>query len=78
MTERLACLICGHDVRRDLEMALVRWRDPVDGRVFDWIPRCLDRDGCRRRCEFIGDTWPVADTAREASGHGPQARMGVG
>ncbi len=55
-----ACLICGAE-RADVAMALVEWREPVDGVTWTSIPRCRDRTGCRTRLEALGDPWPVAD-----------------
>lgn len=53
------CAICGD--RELVDFGLVRWRDPLPGAVFDSAWRCRDRMACRRRCEAIGDLWPIDD-----------------
>jgi hypothetical protein len=59
----LTCLICGHETadRRAVEVHLARFREPVEGRLFATIPRCLDFAACRARCEANGEAWPLDD-----------------
>jgi hypothetical protein len=60
------CLICG-DLSLDVRTQLVEWRDPVGGRRYEAIPRCIDRTACRSRVEAQGETWPVgSEPVREA------------
>jgi hypothetical protein len=65
MSERLACAICG-DESHDVRMALIEWKQPIDGVRFDSVPRCADRAACRVRCEAMGEDWPVPEPSRAA------------
>jgi len=59
MTRTEACLLCGGI--SDVSVSLVEWREPIDGRRFEALPRCRDRSACRERCELLGDPWLVVD-----------------
>jgi hypothetical protein len=55
------CLLCG-DESPDVSVALVRYRPEFStGRAYDHVPRCRDHEACRRRCQAIGEAWPVAE-----------------
>ena len=54
------CALCGH-TGGDVEPGLVAWREPVEGKTYDWLDRCRDRHLCRNRVELVGDAWPVDD-----------------
>lgn len=56
------CGLCGNPTRGEVDVSLVRWARPVLGKLFDWMPRCVDRDACRDRVEARpGGVWQVAD-----------------
>lgn len=55
------CVLCGNDVRGEVAVAMVWWREPMAGRVCDSVPRCLDRAACRTRAERVDGSWLAAD-----------------
>lgn len=64
--ELVRCRICDHwgpDSRDQdgVQTGPVRWFDPLPGKVFDAVPRCLDHEACWRRVTDAGDPWPVND-----------------
>lgn len=76
LLEALTCLICGHETsdRRAVDAHLARFREPVEGRLFATIPRCLDFAACRVRCEANGDAWPLDDGTPAPLRPVPEAR----
>lgn len=63
MAELVGCVICGHE-GHDVKPSLIEWREPLDGARFDIVPRCEDRRACRRRCEDLGEQWPIPEPSR--------------
>jgi len=58
---RLACLICGAETG-EVVNGIVEWREPVDHRRWQDLPRCRDVEGCWTRVTSIaGEDWPVND-----------------
>lgn len=57
-----ACLICGDS--ESVRTSLVAWREPVGGRTFEAIPRCVDHDACQARVHEQGDTWPLWESGK--------------
>ncbi len=57
--EMLPCAICGSETE-PTRLELLEWREPVDGKRYDHVPRCLDRVACRARTE-LSEPWPVED-----------------
>lgn len=58
---RQACLLCGSDTAA-VSIRIVEWSDPIDGRRFEALPRCRDRDTCWSRVTVdLGEDWPIAD-----------------
>jgi hypothetical protein len=58
---RPACLICGADAG-EITVRLVEWREPIDARRYEHLPRCRDVDACWARVTSIaGEDWPVND-----------------
>jgi hypothetical protein len=60
MSRYRVCILCMAE-GQELAYLVIRWRRPVDGRIFTAGPRCVDRAGCRARVETSGDTWEVAE-----------------
>jgi len=61
VTRKLACLLCGADTG-EIHVVLVEWREPVDHRRWQDLPRCRDVDACWTRVTSIaGEDWPVND-----------------
>lgn len=59
--QRLACLLCGADTG-EITVRLVEWREPIGGRLYESIPRCVRIDDCWARVTtVVGEDWPVAD-----------------
>lgn len=60
------CLLCGNQARGEVLVSLVRFLEPtVPGRLFDHMPRCVNRAACRARIEAAGLRWEVADTVAD-------------
>lgn len=55
----MACVLCGVE-DHGVSVSLVEWREPIDGRRFDAVARCKDREACRRRVEASGEEWEAA------------------
>lgn len=54
------CMLCGlHD--HTVRIGLVEWREPVEGQRFSAVPRCQDREACRKRCELAGIDWELVE-----------------
>ena len=58
----MSCALCGQ-TDYQVKVALVEWRDPVEGQRFSAVARCQDRVGCRRRVEESGQEWEVVEGA---------------
>lgn len=57
---RPACVLCGSDV--EVGVSLIEWREPINGRRFESVPRCRNRRTCRERVALLGEPWPAADS----------------
>lgn len=61
MSPQLACLLCGADTG-EITVRLVEWREPIGGRLYESIPRCVRIDDCWARVTaVVEEDWPVAD-----------------
>ncbi len=60
----LWCVACGAE-GPGVHPVLSRWRDPLPGRPFEVVPRCVDRVRCREHTEAQGDEWPFADAGEK-------------
>ena len=61
MSPQLSCLLCGADTG-EITVRLVEWREPIGGRLYESIPRCVRVDDCWSRVTtVVGEDWPVAD-----------------
>jgi hypothetical protein len=61
MSPQLACLLCGAD-DGEVTVRLVEWREPIAGRRYDTLPRCVNVEACWTRVtSVIGEDWPVND-----------------
>jgi len=58
----VTCLLCG--ATGDVRVALVAWRQPLAGRRFEAVPRCMDHAGCHRRVAEQGEDWPLVETGK--------------
>jgi len=59
-----ACLLGGtSSAVAEIKVSLVDWLepDPLTGRIFEDLPRCVDREACRARVEAAGASWEVRD-----------------
>lgn len=61
MSRPSACLICGSE-SAVVTVSLVEWAEPIDGRRWESLPRCIDRQACRERLELLGERWPIRDS----------------
>lgn len=59
----LTCALCGTSSRNRtvVAMGLVQWREPRNGRRWDALPTCCDREACRVRALALGEPWDVDD-----------------
>ncbi len=58
---RQACLLCGADTG-EISMSLVEWAEPINGRRWESLPHCRDREACWSKVvHVLGEDWPVAD-----------------
>jgi len=57
---QLACLLCGAETG-DITVRLVEWREPIDRRRYENLPRCVRADDCWSRVTSIPEDWPVND-----------------
>ena len=57
----LTCALCGSSSRNRtvVAMGLVQWREPRNGRRWDALPTCTDREACRVRTLALGEPWEV-------------------
>lgn len=62
MTRTHSCSLCGSE--DGVAVSLVEWREPIDGRRFESLPRCRDRRACQERVALIGDEWPLVEPKR--------------
>jgi hypothetical protein len=73
MSPPAPCALCGNDQRNDVETILVRWVEPMNGSIWDDIPRCKDRPACRQRFQINAaakaaetgepsEPWPLHDS----------------
>jgi hypothetical protein len=61
MPRKLACLLCGAETG-EITVRLVEWREPIDARIYEQLPRCREVDACWTRVTSIaGEDWPVND-----------------
>jgi len=61
MTRKPACLLCGADAG-EITVSLVEWREPVDHRRWQDLPRCRDAEACWTRVvAALGEEWQVND-----------------
>lgn len=60
MSHYQSCALCGISAA-DVELGIIRWKEPVGRSLFTSAPRCKDRAGCRARVEAMGEPWDVRD-----------------
>ncbi len=61
MNAQLACLLCGAETG-EITVRLIEWREPIDRRRYEHLPRCVRVDDCWARVTAIaGEDWPVND-----------------
>ncbi len=61
MNAQLACLLCGAETG-EITVSLVEWREPIDARRWEHLPRCRDVEACWTRVtSVLGEDWPVND-----------------
>lgn len=56
----MSCALCGQ-TDQYVKLALVEWREPVEGQRFSAVARCLNRKECRARVEASGEAWEVME-----------------
>lgn len=56
----LPCALCG-TTSPTVRVALVEWREPIEGQRWSAIPRCPERAACRSRVEAAGETWELVE-----------------
>jgi hypothetical protein len=54
----LVCLVCGH-TSTHVRPRLAAFTVPVEGREFDFVPRCDNTEACFGRVMAQGEEWPL-------------------
>lgn len=57
----MSCSLCDNPNTREVRVALVEWRRPIDDEIWTAIPRCIDPVACRERLERRDEEWPVRE-----------------
>lgn len=71
----MICRVCGVD-NEAVRPAIAQWAEPVDGRTWEAVLRCPDREACAGRVRAAGRVWPLVEAQAkppEVPGRKPRA-----